>query len=121
MSCTFAKQLLPQFGFDKKQVDRVCELILETKVPHNPQSQLAKILCDADMAHIGGKRYQNISQRLFNELRNLNVDVNADIWVERQIEFLENQQFWTEYAQKKYQANKYLVLKNLKHKLVQAG
>lgn len=120
-SCTFARRFLPEFGFDSEQVELISELILETKIPHNPQSQLAQILCDADMAYIGGKRYQSISQRLFDELRNFKSDIDSDGWVEKQIHFLENQQFWTEYARTKYQPNKQLVLKKLKQKLVQAG
>ncbi|MCA1763649.1 MAG: HD domain-containing protein [Flavobacteriales bacterium] len=120
-SCDLASRFLPEFGFDETQIERVSELIMETKIPHNPKSKLAEILCDADMAYIGGKRYQKISQTLFEELRHYLKDIDSDVWIEKQIVFLENQQFWTEYARGKYQSNKNLVLKRLKQKLMQAG
>ena len=66
--CVIARETLPEFGFDKKSIARIEEMIMATKVPQQPTTQLARILCDADLDYLGGMEYTEISTTLYQEL-----------------------------------------------------
>ncbi|HEX4851207.1 MAG TPA: HD domain-containing protein, partial [Puia sp.] len=53
ISCSFAKTYLPQYEYTPEQVNRVCEMILATRIPQDPKDLLSKILCDGDLFYLG--------------------------------------------------------------------
>ena len=68
-----ARELLPQFGLEDKQIEVIANMILATKLPQSPQTHLEKILCDADLDYLGRDDFWEISRRLFLEMKNVGV------------------------------------------------
>jgi|LGVD01.1.fsa_nt_gb predicted metal-dependent HD superfamily phosphohydrolase len=119
LGCNFIMRFLPGFGYSPEEISLVKGLILATKFPHNPKTLLENIICDADLAYIGLGVYDEQADKLRKEL----VDVfgykfdDEEIWINYQIEFLEQHNYFTKYAQDRYDPIKNIVIKNLTEKL----
>ena len=68
-SCNLAKKELPVFDLKKKEVERICGLIMATKIPQTPGNKLEEIICDADLDYLGTADFFTISDSLFLELK----------------------------------------------------
>lgn len=118
--CKLIKKYASKFGLDQNEVEIIQGMIMSTKVPQTPETKLEKILCDADLFYLGGKRYDEISQSLFRELKSHGVQMSPDQWVDTQIGFLSAHSYWTEFSRLHREAGKQRVLKDLRN-LVSSG
>jgi len=66
-SAAMAAKFLERQGVDENICDAVSECILATAFPQNPQSRLAKVLCDADFIHLGQNNYFELAEKLRQE------------------------------------------------------
>jgi uncharacterized membrane-anchored protein YitT (DUF2179 family)/predicted metal-dependent HD superfamily phosphohydrolase len=98
LSCSIARDCLPQFGYSADQIERICSLIMATKLPQEPKDILEMLLCDADLFYLGTDRYLKTSRNLFKELKELGLISNWDEWQELQIQFLTKHQYFTQSA-----------------------
>ncbi len=97
-SVEYAREILPVYKFKEKQIDAICDLIMTTKLPSEPSSLLGKIICDANLEHLGRADFLVQSDKLFQEyLWNKKIKNKKD-WNLKQIELLENHAFFTETA-----------------------
>lgn len=116
-SCNIAKEYLPQFGYNDGHIDQICEMIMATRLPQNPTSFLAKILCDADLFYLGGNKYEEFSTKLFHEFKKNNIVKNYVEWDIRQSEFLSSHTYFTDTAIREREEKKLESLNKLKSKL----
>ena len=98
VGAVMASELMLDLGMKGSQIEEVKELVLSTKIPQNPKNELQKILCDADLDYLGRDDYPEISQRLFEELKNMKVIQTEEEWKRLQINFLQAHYFHTTYA-----------------------
>jgi class 3 adenylate cyclase/predicted metal-dependent HD superfamily phosphohydrolase/CheY-like chemotaxis protein len=95
-----AENYLPRFGYSEEQIAIVTDMIRATEAHQEPQSLLAKIMCDADHDYLGRADYYNIAHKLRLELENNNQYMNEIQWIEFQLHYLVNiHRFYTETAQ----------------------
>jgi len=99
VSCRLAGRYLPQFGYTEEEIASVCALIMATRLPQSPDSELAAILSDADLYYLGTTDYDEVSSRLFEEYRRRGLVKNEADWEEQQIEFLSAHRYFTTAAQ----------------------
>ncbi|GAC1424415.1 MAG: hypothetical protein NVS1B13_03050 [Flavisolibacter sp.] len=105
-SCTLAQEILPGCGYSTSQIQRVCALILATKMPHRPQDHLHQIICDADLAYLGTDEYFPRAEKLYLEYRKQKLVKSRKEWQEKQVLFLSAHRFYTESAQRQYENKK---------------
>ena len=75
------------------------DLILSTRPPVSPTSLTQKIICDADMAHLGSAEYFMWSERLKREVDHFSGNpVTLYDWNEQNIRFFQAHQYFTDYA-----------------------
>lgn len=99
LACNFAEETLPGFGYSGKQLAEVCQLILSTTMPQQPQTLLEKILCDADLDYIGRDDFFITALRLHREWsENSPQKISFRDWYERQRDFVESHEFFTHSA-----------------------
>jgi uncharacterized membrane-anchored protein YitT (DUF2179 family)/HD superfamily phosphodiesterase len=98
VSCTYARQYLPKYGFEQHDIDAVCELIMATKIPQTPKSKLGQILCDADLYYLGTDDYGALAEKLYQEYLKENVVEDKMDWQRQQIAFLKQHQYFTKTA-----------------------
>ena len=93
-----AEKVLPEYGFNNEEVKTVEGLIMATKIPQKPETELEKIICDADLDYLGRDDYYPISDSLFQELKSLGKIETEEEWNALQIGFLEAHRYHTKFA-----------------------
>ncbi len=114
-----AEEFLRKKDYPQEKIDAVKKLILATKVPQNPESNLEKIMCDADIAYIGKKDFMSRIKLLRKEWKQtIQKEFSDPEWFRENIHFLESNSFHTEYAKRKFGETRKENLAALKQKLV---
>lgn len=99
-SCEIAQDILPEFQYEKAAIDEICKMIMATKLPQNPSNKLAEILCDADLDYLGRLDYTEIAQKLFQELNAYGILNSEEKWLEMQVSFLKQHNYFTQTQQR---------------------
>jgi class 3 adenylate cyclase/HD superfamily phosphodiesterase len=99
-SVEYAREILPIYRFKEKQIEDICNLIMATKLPPDPFSLLEKIICDANLDHLGRDDFLIQSDKLFQEYLLNNKIKNKKDWNLMQVKLLENHEYYTETAKK---------------------
>lgn len=111
IACEMAKTELPKSGFSAKEIDIVCGMILATKIPQNPHTQLEKIIADADLEYLGTDKFEKIGRTLFEEVK-IFLDVESERqWNIIQMNFLKSHRYFTAFCKKNREAEKQKHLK----------
>ena len=98
IGANYAREILPNYGFNTSQVNKICDLIMSTRVPQKPNNQLERIICDADLDYLGRKDFLSISSNFYNELKDYDLVESKNEWDQIQIKFIQNHHFFTEYS-----------------------
>ncbi len=113
--CRITREILPMFSYNADQIEIICEMIMKTKIPQRPATHLEKILCDADLDHLGKEDFEIIGRQLISERRAHGFQGDENAWNEIQISFLESHTFWTESSRRKGNQKKSEHLMRLKN------
>ncbi len=97
--------------------NKVTGCINATRMPQNPTNTIEKIICDADLFHLGTDTFKEKSRMLREELSKFGgEDVSKKEWRKINIAFLEAHKYFTAYGQEKLQPAKEKNLLALKEK-----
>jgi hypothetical protein len=94
-SAVICREILPGYKYSDRQIDQICNLVLATKTPSNPETQLEKIMVDAKMEYIGRPDYPDRLNLLFQELKETGSKINGQQFKNQQLELLYEFQFYT--------------------------
>lgn len=94
-SSVISREILPEFSYSESQVDKICNLILATKAPFQPNNQLEKILIDTKMEYIGRPEYPAQIKLLHKEMIESGVNLNGQQFKKQQLELLYTYDFFT--------------------------
>ncbi|MEM9918561.1 MAG: HD domain-containing protein [Bacteroidota bacterium] len=95
LGCQLAQASLPQFGYTAKDIERICGMIMATKIPQSPKNALEEIICDADLDYLGRDDFKSIGDTLYEELKAYDVLSDVKTWNRLQVSFLEGHTFFT--------------------------
>ncbi len=112
-SIEIAREILPEYGFDERQTERICNLILSTKAPFEPQNNLEEILIDAKMEFLGRSDYLTQVKLLYLEMKNNVKDFSREQFLRQQAELLKKFEFFTVAARRLREISPEDQLKNL--------
>ena len=113
-SCQLAREYLPAYNFSAKQIERVCELIMATRMPPQPRNLLEKIICDSDLDYLGRSDFIPVSNTLYEELKEQNKIGSLDEWNRLQIKFISSHQYFTRTARSLREINKQKQIERIK-------
>jgi predicted metal-dependent HD superfamily phosphohydrolase len=117
LSCNLARQHLPSFGYAEEQIDRICGMIMATRIPQSPTNLLEEILADADLDYLGRDDFFAIGNKLFEELSIYGILNTEEEWNHLQVRFLEKHHYFTKTAIRLRKAKKDQHLNIIKSKL----
>jgi uncharacterized protein len=106
VSCEIVNKYLPGFGYSQEQIDRICGMIMATKIPQTPHNLLEQIICDSDLDYLGRDDFFQIGNGLYKEMCMYGIINNENDWNRLQVRFLENHTYFTESAKKLRKARK---------------
>ena len=99
ISIQSAHDFLLREGVDQEMIDQVSQAIMATQLPQNPLTDDAKVLCDADLFHLGSPDYfywQMLLRREWEIV--LNKTFSNLEWHQLNHEFLSQHEFHTPFG-----------------------
>ncbi len=101
-----AREMLPAYNYTPEQIDRICELIMSTKLPPRPKNLLEEIMCDSDLDYLGRSDFIPVSNTLYEELKAQNKVGSLNDWNKLQVKFISGHQYFTKTARSLREVNK---------------
>jgi len=101
-----AKEMLPSYGYNQDQIERICGIIMSTKLPPKPNGLLEEIICDSDLDYLGRSDFIPVSNSLFDELKSQNKINSLNDWNRMQVKFISGHQYFTATARSLREVNK---------------
>lgn len=107
-SVKIATQFLKSQNVAEDKIEAINKCIMATKFKDSPNSELEKIIRDADASHFGKKYFEEASEFLRKELEIQNIKKYSPTeWLTENIDVLANKhQFYTDYALKNWEKRK---------------
>jgi uncharacterized protein len=123
VSCEIVREYLPAYGYTYEQIQRICGMIMATKIPQTPHNKLEEIICDADLDYLGRDDFFKIGNGLYEELCMYGIIDGENEWNKLQLRFLEKHKYFTKSAKKlrKEKKEEYIKMVKAKIKGVSAG
>jgi len=100
VSCEIAREYLPAYDYIPEQIDKICGMIMATRIPQEPHNKLEEIICDADLDYLGRDDFFKIGNGLYEELCMYGIITNENEWNKLQVRFLEKHRYFTKSAKK---------------------
>ena len=118
-SKAYAEEYLRDRNYAEEDLAVVSECIMATRFNIEPKNLLEQILRDADLSHLGSKLYWDRCWRVRQELLlTQSRAMSEKEWVEFELSFLQDHEYYTEVARELYGKRKKKYIKQLKkHKL----
>ena len=102
-SIEIATQFLRERDYPDKNITQIAECIRATKMSEDPKNRMEEVLRDADIIHVGKKKYFKKSDLLRTELELRSGEPIPDVdWLKTSSEFISKNNFRTKYAQMEY-------------------
>ncbi len=117
LSCSIARESLPQFGYSTADIEHICEIIMATKLPQSPKDHLGEILADADLDYLGRDDFFEISDKLYKEFCLTGHVTSKEHWNQVQVEFFEDHRYFTKTARAERETKKEKNLQLIKAEL----
>src|SRR5699024_3300869 len=113
-----AEKFLKEKEVDATIYDSVKNCIRVTRVPQKPHTLLEKIVCDADLYHLGTNYFLEINELIRQENVDVKkIDLTEELWDANTITFLQQHHYHTEYCQLLLNDVKKINLKKLEEKV----
>jgi adenylate cyclase len=108
-----ARELLPAYDYTPEQIERICSIILATRLPPKPSDLLENIICDSDLDYLGRSDFIPVSNTLYEELKAQNKIGSLNDWNKIQVKFISGHQYFTETARSLREVNKQLQIERI--------
>jgi len=108
-----AREMLPKFNYTADQIERICSLIMSTKLPPGPTNLLENIICDSDLDYLGRSDFIPVSNTLYEELKAQNKMGTLNDWNKIQVKFISGHQYFTKTARSLREVNKQLQIERI--------
>lgn len=106
LGCKIVRECLPQFGYNAEEIERICGMIMATKIPQTPNNLMEEIICDADLDYLGRDDFWEIGYNLYKELEIYGILTDEKDWNRLQLKFLSAHHFFTDSAKSLRKAKK---------------
>lgn len=119
-SSDLAQYFLKQHNYDEQRILNIVFIIKATKMPQQPVTISEKIICDADLAHLGKIDFFQKNEMLRKEWFAVNnIQFTNEQWFSMNLQFLEQHHFHTSYAKQFYVLQKQKNLSFLKKEILE--
>lgn len=117
-SAEMAESYLQSIGVSDEDILQIKGCIMATKMPQGPQTLLEKIVCDADLYHLGTDLFREKNKLIRKEMEAFkNQKIDGNDWRTSSIKLLENHYYHTDYAKNLLEKTKSENLGKLRKKL----
>lgn len=114
LGCQIAGKELQNHELDARQIQKICGMIMATRIPQKPKTLLEEILADADLEYLGTNKFEEFGNQLYKERLHFHPDMSIEEWNEIQIDFMSNHSYHTNFCIEHRQPKKLANLEKLK-------
>lgn len=100
------KEWLPGYGYTPEEIEKICSIIMSTKLPPQPKDIHQEIICDADLDYLGRSDMIPVSNNLYKELSEQDKIGSFNDWNKLQLKFISGHSYFTKTAQSLREVNK---------------
>jgi len=108
-----AREMLPRYNYTPEQIEKICSIIMATKLPPKPKNLLENIICDSDLDYLGRSDFIPVSNTLYEELKAQNKMGSLNDWNKMQVKFISGHQYFTKTARSLREVNKQLQIERI--------
>jgi adenylate cyclase len=112
-STQIAREMLPKFNYSNQQIERICSIIMATRLPPRPADLLESIICDSDLDYLGRSDFIPVSNTLYEELKAQDKMKSLNDWNKLQVKFISGHQYFTKTARSLREVNKQLQIERI--------
>ena len=117
VSVQIATEFLTAHSASEDLKNKVTGCINATRIPQSPTTTIERLICDADLFHLGTDDFKEKNRLLREEYKEFSgKDISKKEWQKINILFLEGHQYLTDYGKEKLQPVKELHLAELRLK-----
>ncbi len=118
IAARMAGRILKIIGYKPAEIKKVQKMILATDLAKKPKTHIEKILCDADLDHLGRDDFFKLDQKLRDGRRARGLDVSDGVkWYKGTLKLMENHRYYNESQKKQREKKKQDNIKQLLEKL----
>ena len=118
IAARMAGRILKLIGYKPNEIEKIQKMILATDLECEPKTHMEKILCDADLDHLGREDFFKLDGKLREGRRVRGIDVSDDSkWYKGTLNIIKEHQFYTETQKKLREKVKQKNIKKLLNKL----
>jgi predicted metal-dependent HD superfamily phosphohydrolase len=99
---------------DAELVSLIEECIMATRTPHQRETLLQQILCDADTYHLGTKEFKETNRKVWEEYTQRGTVLTEREWAVKTIELLKTHKYHTKYCKDLLEDRKQKNMKKMK-------
>jgi adenylate cyclase len=110
-----AREILPGYNYTHEQIERICSIIMSTRLPPRPTNLLENIICDSDLDYLGRSDFISVSNTLYEELKAQDKISSLNDWNKIQVKFISDHQYFTETARSLREVNKQLQIERIQN------
>lgn len=122
IAARMAGRILKLIGYLPAEIKKVQRMILSTDLRRGPKTHCEKILCDADLDHLGREDFFKLDQKLREGRRVRGLDVDDDaLWYQNTLKFMKNCKYHTVSQQNRREKGKQKNIRRLLEKLDKIG
>lgn len=114
ISCELMESEVKKYGLSAEDIEMVKGMIMATRIPQKPENDLEKILADADLEYLSTENFNKVAKLLYKEYKHFEPELTHQEWDQRQIMFLENHSYHTQFYRKNKENFKQQHLRKLK-------
>ena len=96
IAARMAGRILKLIGYNPSEIEKIQNMILSTDLDREPKTHNEKILCDADLDHLGREDFFILDGKLREGRQARGVDVSDDEkWYKGTLDIIKNHQYYT--------------------------
>ena len=118
IAARMAGRILKLIGYKPNEIEKIQKMILSTDLECEPKTHVEKILCDADLDHLGREDFFELDGKLREGRGARGLDVSDDVkWYRGTLEIIKKHKYYTESQIKLREKEKQKNIKRLLNKL----
>ncbi|MGD9134252.1 MAG: HD domain-containing protein [Desulfobacterales bacterium] len=118
IAARMAGRILKLIGYQPDEIKKIQKMILATDLEREPESLIEKILCDADLDHLGREDFFELDAKIRQGRRARGIDVSDDAkWYKGTLGIIKKHRYYTESQKQKREKKKQENIKRLLKKL----
>jgi predicted metal-dependent HD superfamily phosphohydrolase len=118
IAARMAGRILKLIGYKPNEIEKIQNMILSTDLAVLPKTHVEKILCDADLDHLGRSDFLEFDAKLREGRSNRGLDVSDDEkWYSGTLNLLKKHEFYTESRKNLREKEKKKNIQKLSNKL----